>query len=435
MNDLTFIEHLAAASASEVFARTACGFAALQLYGSIKVAGFDPVVHSAPVETLANDVERLGPVSRVRTSLSAVAQALPFWNRSDLYSAPSDGIARRAVYTAFIQYGQALASEAEWRLADTVYAIIAVDAELDAEVVVAAEARFLSGLACRMCADWEGSEAAYQRAYELASSAGEMSLALRIQIGQANSLWIRGNLPEAEGRLEAVARRARAVCPEVFARAILARAGVAHAAGQYETAVVLAHRALESTDEDIVRYQALTDIASFSVDCGLPSMAIEALDIVASTAPDRGVRSNALLNRLFLAVTAGDRDTFDALRGYLDAALLTPRQQVQYALARSQGYRKFGQLALARAALGQATTIADDAKLFQLSFEAEEEEKQLAIAMSTTKAECTSGSSGLAPDHAQTQPLPSTLVSTTPARIRRVQRSIHEMAIMAEALW
>lgn len=422
MNDLTFIEHLAAASASEVFARTACGFAALQLYGSIKVAGFDPVVHSAPVETLVNDVERLGPVSRVRTSLSAVAQALPFWNRSDLYSAPSDGIARRAVYTSFIQYGQALASEAEWRLADTVYAIIAVDAELDAEVVVAAEARFLSGLACRMCADWEGSEAAYQRAYELASSAGEMSLALRIQIGQANSLWVRGNLREAEGRLEAVARRARAVCPEVFARAILARAGVAH-------------RALESTDEDIVRYQALTDIASFSVDCGLPSMAIEALDIVASTAPDRGVRSNALLNRLFLAVTAGDRDTFDALRGYLDAALLTPRQQVQYALARARGYRKFGQLALARAALGQATTIADDAKLFQLSFEAEEEEKQLAIAMSTTKAECTSGSSGLAPNHAQTQPLPSTLVSTTPARIRRVQRSVHEMAVMAVALW
>lgn len=424
MNDLIFIEHLAQASSPVVFARTACGFAALQLYDSIRLGGFDLGGHPAAVETLANDVERLDPASRVRTSLSALVQALPFWAPSEQSAATAATLGRRAVYTALVQYGQALTSEAEWRLADAVYVRVAIDAELDGEILIAAEARFLSGLACRMKADWEESEAAYRRAYELAVSAGETCMALRVQVGQANGIWVRGNLPEAQRRLDAIGRRARAVCPEVVARVVLARAGVAHAAGEYETAVVLAHRALKSTDEDTVRYQALTDLASFLIDYGLPSTAAEALDVVATTAPDRGVRSHARLARLCLAVKSGDRDTFDAMRGHLDTALLTPRQQVQYALVRSQGHRNFGQLVLAREALDQATAKANNFKLFQLSFEVEEEERQLTLTTSAATFGGTPQTWDIVPDQARI----GRVASTVSAGIRRVQRSVHEMA-------
>lgn len=424
MNDFTFVEHLAGASSPLVFARTACGFAALQLYESIKIAGFDPGAHVASVEMLGEDVERLESDSRVRIALTALVQALPFWRRSEQSPTAGTRIARQAVYTALIQYGQALASEAEWRLADSVYTSTAVDAELDGEIVIAAEARFLSGFACRMYSDWEGSQAAYGRAFELASAAGETCLAFRIQIGQANNVWVRGNLPEAQRRLEIITRRARELCPEVVPRAVLARAGVANAAGEYEMAVVLAHRALESSSEDVVRYQALTDLASFLVDYGLPSTAAEALHVVATTAPDRGVRSHALLNRLFLAVKTGERDIFDTLRSNLDTATLTPRQQAQYALARSQGHRKFGQLALAREALDQATAVANEFKLFQLSFEAEEEGRQIALATEAATIRGMHISSRVLPNGADTQKT----VTTISARIRRVQRSVHEMA-------
>lgn len=431
-----FLDQLASARSDAEFARTAAGLVALQVYDSIKSNGFDPFVHQDPLKRVEEDIATLENESGVRAALQSIVEVLPFWESND-----GVRIGRRAVYTALLIYGQRLGDEGEWKLAGSVYALVGMDAELDGETWLAAEARLLMGRASRMSADWESSRIAYRRAYELGIEAGDTHIALRARIGEANNLWGRGDFPAAKRLLSLTARRARQCCPEMLPRVTLALAGLANAAGEYERAIHLAFGLLDSLpDDDELAYHTLVDLAAFLSDYGLPSIASTSLRMVERAAPEARVRRHAKLNRFFLAARYEEESAFDALRSELLTERLAPRQQTQYALFSAQGLRRFSHFDAARSEAERAGELANQFQLFQLVFEAEEELRDIESARNA--ASVADGSLATQPpltysdsfgDTSETKDVHWTMRRTSsiggklPPRIRRVAESLEAM--------
>jgi hypothetical protein len=430
MIDFAFLNQLASARSESEFARTAAGFAAIQVYDSVKTHGFGPSIHGDALRRVEADVNQLESGSRIRVALESVLQALPFWE-----SGGPVRIGRRASYTALLIYGQALGDEGEWKIAETVYARVGMDAELDGETWIAAEARLLMGRASRMCADWELSATAYQRAYELGMEAGDISIALRAKIGESNNVWIRGDFPTAKRRLKSIARRARASYPAILPRVILAQAGIANAAGEYERAIHLAFGLVATlAEDDELKYATLVDLAAFLSDYGLPDVASSALRMVEAAASEPSVRRHASLNLLFLAARHGTEAVFSERRLALSIEPLTPRQQTQYALFTAQGFRRFAHFAAAKSSAERAMQLANQFELFQLVFEAETELNEIEMARASFSV------ADIAPETIaqDQQPAGKRRKSTTrfrsttggklPPRIRRVAESLENMA-------
>jgi hypothetical protein len=431
-----FLTQLANARSEDEFNRTAAGFATLQVYGSVRTHGFGPSIHGDALRRVENDVAQLGRESRIRDALEAVLHALPFWE-----SGGAVRIGRRATYTALLLYGQALGDEGEWKLAEAVYGRLGMDTELDGEMWLASEARLLMGRASRMCADWEQSAAAYRRAYELAIEVGDLSIALRAQIGEANNLWVRGDFPAAKRRLQSVARRARESFPSILPRVTLAQAGVANAAGEYERAIRLAFGLVQTLpDGDELKHACLVDLASFLSDYGLPGVASAALRMVEASAPEPSVRRHARLNLLFLAANHGTETEFADRRTALAIEPLTPRQQTQYALFTAQGLRRFEHYESAVTSAERAVQLANRFELFQLAFEAETElteinkarESSAATRSRHTGAQC-NGAQANASVHTRGTRVPTAMYRSTTGekitpRMRQLAESLEVMA-------
>ena len=115
MTDIAFLNHLASTKTDAEFASAAAGFAALQLYDSVKTHGFDLSMHGDVLQRVTHDITRIDAAQDVRTALESMMQALPFWENGGPIR-----VGRRAVYTTLLMYGQALSSEGEWRIAESV---------------------------------------------------------------------------------------------------------------------------------------------------------------------------------------------------------------------------------------------------------------------------------------------------------------------------
>lgn len=434
MASIAFLDHLATARSDSEFARTTAGFTALQVYDSIKTRGFDPFVHEDALTTVGQNIRNITGEWNVRAALESVIQALPFWEFSGAIR-----IGRRAVYTALLVYGQALGDEGEWHLAQSVYALVGMDAELDGETWLAAESRLLMGRACRMCADWETSRIAYRRAYELGMDARDLAVALRAKIGEANNLWGRGDFPGAKRLLSATARRARKSCPSILPRVTLAMAGVANAAGEYERAIQIAFALQNSlSNDDELKYQTLVDLAIFLTDYGLPPVAAAALRLVEHAAPEPRVRRQATLNLFFLAAHYEDEAAFSKLHEQLEHDRLSAREQAQFALFAAHGFRRYSRFDEAQSSAEHAVQLANQFEMYQLVFEAEAELRAIdsarsdassadAFATSMSVQSREGISAGRKHAAARTR-YRSTTGGTLPPRIRRVAESLESMA-------
>jgi hypothetical protein len=424
MNIDAFLDSLANARSDASFARTAAGLTSLQAYDSIRANGFDPFVHEAILDRIALDIESIPVGTSARVALDSVIQALPFWDTEGTIR-----IGHRSVYTALLNYGQALGDEGEWPLAENVYARVGMDAELDGETWLAAEARLLMGRACRMCADWQTSQLAYRRAYELGMDAGDMAIALRAQIGEANNLWTRGDFPAGKRLLARTAHRARHSCPTILPRVTVAMAGLANAAGEYERAIQITFDLLQTVArDDEVRYQALVDLAAYLVDYGLPSVAAKALRLVEAAAPEAGVRRHAQLNRFFLAAHHDTEQEFTASYVAFSEEVLAPRQQTQLALFAAQGYRRFSRFDSAQTSAEHALVLAKQYEFFQLVFEAETELHEIEAARTVDAIPLAPASVPPARKRRGKTLYRSTTGARPSPRIRRVAESLENMA-------
>jgi len=430
MIDTVFLNHLATARSDAEFARTAVGFTWLQIYDSVKTHGLSTSQLDA-IRRIESDIAAIDAAPDLRAALEAMTCALQYWE-----SGGPIRVGRQATYTSLVMYGEALGNEGEWPMAASIFALVGMDTELDGQTWLSAESRLQTGRASRMCADWEMAQIAYRRASELGREAGDVSITLRAQIGEANILWSRGNLQTARLRLTSIGKRARRACPSVVPRVTLALAGVANTAGEYEEAISLAFGILDTLqNDDELRYQTLVDLASFLTDYGLPSVASDALRVVQKAAPDKHVRRHATLNLFFLAAHHEDAARFDALHAALADERLTARQQAQYALFTAQGCLRFGRLAEARSAAEEAIRLANLYQHFQLVFEAEAELSDILLALERAPSRASTRSTRpqtatvAVSDDVMPNPSQSSIaVDSVPPGIRHVVESLQMMA-------
>jgi ATP/maltotriose-dependent transcriptional regulator MalT len=232
--------------------------------------------------------------------------------------------------------------EARWPQAVDVFQLIAevISARQYPRLVV--EACTALGAAARSAGDWTTSNHAYARAEHLAAEIGDRELGLMVQIGLAGSQMIQGNLPAADAELDEVfAKAGEGKYPRIEAKALHARASVAHCRGDYQRAVNLAYRSLELTTDGSDRERLLADIAAAYAGLGMRAAARDGYTIVSVTSPHQWVRWQATLNLMELAIEDGDAQAFDDFLNQMEGARLDPRLRTYHLYFRARGMRVF----------------------------------------------------------------------------------------------
>src|SRR5207247_5667519 len=116
---------------------------------------------------------------------------------------------------------------------------------------------------------FDEADAAYTEAGELASLAGDRYSALLSRIGRANTMLGRGNLADAERRLEGILADARAAGePDIEARAEQDIAGTLYRMGQSAEAIPRAWRAVRLYEDEDSRLRALSDVGMMLLSLG-----------------------------------------------------------------------------------------------------------------------------------------------------------------------
>lgn len=368
MNAQSFLDALGDARSVDTRTLLTAGLGLMQQYGAIRDRSAEASVDGPALDAVRAQLDTLSPLDREVVALRALADALPHWDDS-----AASAFGRRLVYTAIIQYGQALFGRAAAKLAVDVLELVAVHAELDAENVLSAQARLLCGFAWRTLGDWDASQRAYDRAYELAWDAGDFAIALRTRVGLGYNATARGDLPGARAILKETGVRAARLAPEVVPYVYLAQANLESVAGNDEEAVALCYRARQAAGADEeMQYASMVDLAQCLVDYGAPDVAEKALRAVLLSDLDVRHKIQTKIHLLTLSATLRREAEFLAWRDDLVSAPFTVRQRTLYHLYVAQGMRTFGKLDAARTAAETTVALAREHSLFQLMFQGEE---------------------------------------------------------------
>ena len=164
---------------------------------------------------------------------------------------------------------------------------------------------------------------------------------------------------------------------EIRAIALQDRAHTAHRRGQYDAAIVMQYMALQdvregSVREGSVRDRVLADLAASFSEIGLRTAARDANLVLAATAVEQFTRWQATMNLMELAGADRSEPLFEQYRRELANAALPPILSAWYFYYVGQGYRMFGHVEQARAALEHTLDIAQRYQLNQAVFQAEQ---------------------------------------------------------------
>jgi CheY-like chemotaxis protein len=275
------------------------------------------------------------------------------------------------------------------------------------------------GACRRKLADFDGALAAYAAANVFGVRMGAPEIVLTARLGQALVVFDRGDLPEAERRIEAIITDAVSYqFVNVRARAWHDRAVVAYHRGRPIDAALFAFEAwnLRPVDERLARDRILVDLATFLHAGGFHDVARRANNLIAMAASEPIVRWHATVNLIDLAIEAGDEPEFERLRQSLTGVPLTPLIEGEYLLRLAQGYLAFGRPAVMHT-LERARALAEAHGLNELAHRIEEMLRKAKDAL-TGSPRATSATRGRRPTRA---------ARTLPAGIRRVAEALNTM--------
>jgi hypothetical protein len=311
-------------------------------------------------------IERVsaGPIRNVLTSIvDAITQS---W-----------GQPRSAVSARLLAYAALLYDEESWALASDVYRTFLAFAENEADRDLGAHAWLRLGTSLVMDGHLQEGQAAHEAARELAASIGHRYIELLAQHGLAIVAMQRGNLPDADQRLGALAdvcraeMEADAAIADVLARALHDRGWVAIHRGQIDRAFGLLYDAMQYTTEPRRKDRVLQDLALAFLESGNRATACKAMRLIEQRAEDQWLRWIAALNLMHCATLDGAETVFEHYRRSLASAALPARLLVGYHMFVGEGLRRFGREAQAVAAYGRAVTIAERHSLNAMLIEAE----------------------------------------------------------------
>jgi len=250
--------------------------------------------------------------------------------------------------------------------------LVVVGSRLLAADVVAAHLRFAR--VHRKLNRFDEAEAAYVEAGDLATAAGDQYSALLSRIGRANTVLGRGNIAEAERRLQGILADARvAGAQDAEARAEHGIAVALHHMGQAAEAIPHAWRAFELYEEDDSRMRALNDVGIMLLSLGDAVGAERALAEVVRRGGGRESTSNALVELMYCASFKRDHVGFARWRERCEerVADMPPNILADFYLKQGIGQARFERFRRGEAMLKQALEIAGAAGLHEFEFRIE----------------------------------------------------------------
>jgi tetratricopeptide (TPR) repeat protein len=312
-------------------------------------------------------IEAVSDGATIRTILDRVVDALEE-GRPDFH----------VVVTPLMAYGRALEYDAKWSLAADVYhSVLAhLHPTEDSDASIAAHMRL--GNCYRNLHLINEAAASFSAASEIAAETGDLVNVVLARVHEGHLAVLRGNIPHAEMILDSAI--ASAVGPEfrdVRSRALHERSNVAHHRKDYELAVRLAYEALEGAQVPSERDRILNDMAGGFVELGVLSAARDAYLILSATAQEQYMRWTATINLVELAAQTNSRMFFELYRRQIADQSLPPYLATGLELTLGLGYRRFGEFEQAQTFLKRALAMAEQHRLNQYLFEAEEALLQL----------------------------------------------------------
>ncbi|HEV2750317.1 MAG TPA: tetratricopeptide repeat protein [Gemmatimonadales bacterium] len=250
--------------------------------------------------------------------------------------------------------------------------LVVVGSRLLPADVVAAHLRFAR--VHRKLNRFDEAEAAYAEAGDLATASGDRYSALLSRIGRANSVLGRGNLAEAERRLQGILADARTAGEQdAEARAEHGIAVTHHQMGQAAEAIVHAWRAFELYEEDESRMRALSDLGLMLLSLGDATGAERALSEVVRRGGTRDSTSNAMIELMHCASFKRDHIGFARWRERCEVRLADMPANIlaDFYLKQGIGQARFGRFRRAEALMKQALEIASGAGLHEFEFRIE----------------------------------------------------------------
>ena len=266
--------------------------------------------------------------------------------------------------------------EAELRLEEALDVLttllIVVGNRLSSTDAVAAQLRFAR--VHRKLNRFDEADAAYTEAGELATLAGDRYSALLSRIGRANTVLGRGNLAEAERRLQGILADARAAGErDAEARAEHGIAVAFYHMGQSAEAIPHAWRAFELYEDDDSLMRALNDVGIMLLSLGDAVGAERALSEVVRRGCSQDNMSNALIELMYCASYRRDHVGFARWRERCEerAADMPPNIRADFYLKQGIGQARFGRYRRAEVLMKEALAIAGAAALHEFEFRIE----------------------------------------------------------------
>ena len=266
--------------------------------------------------------------------------------------------------------------EAELRLEEALdvltTVLVVVGNRLSPTDAVAAQLRFAR--VHRKLNRFDEAEAAYTEAGELATLAGDRYSALLSRIGRANTMLGRGNLADAERRLEGILADARAAGEQdAEARAEHGIGAALSYRGQPDIAVQHFWRAFELYDEEQSKLRALSDVGVMLLTLGDSVGAERALCEVIRRGPTPDAASNAMIELMNCASFRRDHVGFARWRERCVERQfnMPPNIRADFYLKQGIGQARFGRYRRAEVLMKEALAIAGAAGLHEFEFRIE----------------------------------------------------------------
>lgn len=215
-------------------------------------------------------------------------------------------------------------------------------------------------------------DAIYITAIRIAEWHGDGRRAIRLRMGLANSVRIRGDLPSADlmfGRAIADARRINA--REIESMGLIDQSILANQRGDAPRAVCLSFSAYDLTSSERQREKILVNTAAFLLSMGRLESARDAFLLQEAVAISDRMRTLARINLLTIAARTADRTEFNRLHALLVDVPMAADERVNYLIESARGLEIFGDLDAARTRLIQALGFAERLGLSRSIFEAE----------------------------------------------------------------
>ena len=280
----------------------------------------------------------------------------------------------RLVSPALFAYAHFL--ETELRLEEALDVLMSlllvVGNRLSSTDAVAAQLRFAR--VHRKLNRFDEADAAYTEAGELATLAGDRYSALLSRIGRANTMLGRGNLADAERRLEGILADARAAGePDIEARAEQDIAGTLYRMGQSAEAIPRAWRAVRLYEDEDSRLRALSDVGMMLLSLGDAVGAERALVEVFRRGHTQDGVTNAVIELMHCASYRRDHVAFARWRERCEDRLsdMPPNIRADFYLKQGIGQARFGRYRRADVLMKEALAIAGAAGLHEFEFRVE----------------------------------------------------------------